>query len=251
MQKKITAVILAGGFGTRVKHLLPNIPKPMATVLNKPFIEWIIRYLQQQNINHFLLSTGYLAEVIETYFNKNTLDNLTIKCYEEKEPLGTGGGFLNAVNQNSNSSDYWLVANGDSLIFTDLKPFFDCLNDDEVEGVILGLTVEDASRYGSLKFDDNNNLISFAEKQGGKGVINGGVYLFKNSILGKFPPQKSLSFEYDIFPFLLSQGCKLKVYTISAPFLDIGTPETLIQAERFIADNWQSLFFKPISSMLE
>lgn len=245
MQKKITAVILAGGFGTRVKHLLPNIPKPMATVLNKPFIEWIIRYLHQQNIDKFLLSTGYLAEVIETYFNKNTLDKMTIKCYEEKEPLGTGGGFINAVKQDNSNSDYWLVANGDSLIFTDLKPFFDFLNDEKIEGAILGLTVEDASRYGSLKFDEECNLISFAEKKGGKGVINGGVYLFKNSILAKIPPQKPLSFEYDIFPSLLNQGCRLKVYTTSAPFLDIGTPETLIQAEKFIADNWQS-FSSPL-----
>lgn len=237
MEKKITAVILAGGFGTRVKHLLPNIPKPMATVLNKPFLEWIIRYLHQQNINHFLLSTGYLSEVIKTYFNKNILDNLTIKCYEETEPLGTGGGFINAVNQDNSNSDYWLVANGDSLIFTDLKPFFDCLNDETIEGAILGLTVEDASRYGSLKFDENYNLVSFSEKKAGKGVINGGVYLFKNSILNKFPSQKPLSFEYDIFPSLLNQGCKLKVYTISAPFLDIGTPETLSQAEKFISNN--------------
>lgn len=245
MQKKITAVILAGGFGTRVKHLLPNIPKPMATVLNKPFIEWIIRYLHQQNIDQFLLSTGYLSQVIETYFNKNTLDKLTIKCYREIEPLGTGGGFINAVKQDNSNSDYWLVANGDSLIFTDLNPFFDCLNDEKIEGAILGLTVEDASRYGSLKFDDDYNLISFAEKQDGKGVINGGVYLFKNSILAKIPPQKPLSFEYDIFPSLLNQGCRLKVYTTSAPFLDIGTPETLIQAEKFIADNWQS-FSSPL-----
>ena len=239
MEQKITAVILAGGFGTRVKHLLPNIPKPMVMVLNKPFLEWIIRYLHQQNINHFLLSTGYLSEVIETYFNEKTLDKLTIKCYEETEPLGTGGGFINAVNQANSNSDYWLVANGDSLIFTDLKPFFDCLNDDEIEGAILGLTVEDASRYGSLKFDENCNLVSFSEKQDGKGVINGGVYLFKNSILNKFPSQKSLSFEYDIFPYLLDQGCKIKVNTTSAPFLDIGTPETLAQAEKFINLNYQ------------
>ncbi len=237
MEKKITAVILAGGFGTRIKHLLPNIPKPMATVLNKPFLEWIIRYLHQQNINDFLLSTGYLSQVIEEYFNKILLDNLTIKCYEELEPLGTGGGFINAVNQDNSNSDYWLVANGDSLIFTDLKPFFDCLNDEEIEGVILGLTVEDASRYGSLKCDRTYNLISFAEKQAGKGIINGGVYLFKHSILTKFPRKKPLSFEYDIFPYLLNQGCKIKVYTTSAPFLDIGTPETLSQAEKFISDN--------------
>ncbi|AFZ52273.1 sugar phosphate nucleotidyltransferase [Cyanobacterium aponinum] len=239
-EKKITAVILAGGFGTRVKHLLPDIPKPMAKVLDKPFLEWIIRYLHQQNINNFLLSTGYLSTIIKNYFNTSLFDNLSIKCYEELEPLGTGGGFINAVKQDKSYTDYWLVANGDSLIFSNLKPFFECLNDDTVEGVILGLTVEDASRYGSLKFDDDYNLISFAEKKDGKGIINGGIYLFKNDVLAKFPQNNKLSFEYDIFPYLLSQGCKIKVHITSAPFLDIGTPETLIQAEKFIAENWQS-----------
>ncbi|MBD2393081.1 NTP transferase domain-containing protein [Cyanobacterium aponinum FACHB-4101] len=239
-EKKITAVILAGGFGTRVKHLLPDIPKPMAKVLDKPFLEWIIRYLHQQNINNFLLSTGYLSTIIKNYFNTSLFDNLSIKCYEELEPLGTGGGFINAVKQDKSYTDYWLVANGDSLIFSNLKPFFECLNDDTVEGVILGLTVEDASRYGSLKFDDDYNLISFAEKKDGKGIINGGIYLFKNNVLAKFPQNNKLSFEYDIFPYLLSQGCKIKVHITSAPFLDIGTPETLIQAEKFIAENWQS-----------
>lgn len=232
------AVILAGGFGTRVKHLLPNIPKPMATVANKPFIEWIVNYLQQQNIDKFILSTGYLGEMIEEYFKHQSLDNITINCYQENEPLGTAGGFINAVNLSNQMPDSWLVTNGDSLIFTDLNPMFDYLNNDEVEGVILGLSLSDASRYGSLKYDDDYNLINFAEKQQGKGVINAGVYLFKHSLVKKFPDKKPLSFEYDVFPELLNQGCKIKVHITEAPFLDIGTPETLIQAENFIKNNW-------------
>lgn len=237
--KNSIAVILAGGFGTRVKHLLPNIPKPMATVADKPFIEWVVEYLQQQNINNFILSTGYLGEIIETYFNNKPTDNITINCYQETEPLGTGGGFINAVNLSNQKPDSWLITNGDSLIFTDLKPLYNYLDNDEVEGVVLGLSLPDASRYGSLKYDQDNNLISFAEKQQGQGVINAGVYLFKHSVISKFPEQKPLSFEYDVFPKLLSQGCKIKVHITEAPFLDIGTPETLIQAENFILNNFK------------
>lgn len=239
IMKDCIAVILAGGFGTRVKHLLPNIPKPMATVANKPFMEWIINYLHQQNIDQFILSTGYLGNVIEDYFNNNTIDNISVNCYEENQPLGTGGGFINAVNLSNKKPFSWLITNGDSLIFTDLKPLFNYLDNDEVEGVILGLSLPDASRYGSLKYDHENNLISFAEKQQGKGVINAGVYLFKHSVINKFPNKKPLSFEYDIFPELLSQGCKIKVHITEAPFLDIGTPETLIQAENFILNNFK------------
>lgn len=237
MNQNTITVILAGGFGTRIKHLLPDIPKPMAKIANKPFIEWIIRYFNCQGLNKFVLSTGYLGEKIDTYFQNKIIDNITIKCYQEKEPLGTGGGFINSYNHIVEKPDSWLIINGDSLIFTDLKPFFHRLNDSDTEGVILGLSVEDASRYGSLEYDSNNNLISFAEKKSGKGVINAGIYLFKQRIISQFPPHTPLSFEYDIFPYLLSQGCKIKVHITSAPFLDIGTPESFTQAEKFILDN--------------
>ncbi|WP_017295816.1 nucleotidyltransferase family protein [Geminocystis herdmanii] len=236
--KNSIAVILAGGFGTRVKHLLPNIPKPMAKVANKPFIEWIINYLQQQNIDKFILSTGYLGEVIEEYFKQEFFAKININCYQENEPLGTAGGFINTVNLSNQIPDSWLVTNGDSLIFTDLNPMFNYLKNDDVEGVMLGLSLPDASRYGSLKYDDDYNLITFAEKQQGKGVINAGVYIFKHSVINKFPDKKPLSFEYDVFPELLQKGCKIKVHITEAPFLDIGTPKTLIQAEKFIKNNW-------------
>lgn len=236
--QEIIAVILAGGFGTRVKHLLPNIPKPMAEVADKPFIEWIIRYLSQQNINNFMISTGYLGEIIENYFKQNKLENININCYQETETLGTGGGFIHTVHQSNQSPLAWLITNGDSLIFTDLTPLFNYLKDETVEGAILGLALDDASRYGSLKYDSDYNLINFAEKKQGSGVINAGVYLFKNSILNKFPQQKPLSFENDIFPQLLQQRCKIKVHIAQAPFLDIGTPESLAQADNFIRENF-------------
>ncbi len=236
--QEIIAVILAGGFGTRVKHLLPNIPKPMAEVVGKPFIEWIIYYLSQQNISNFLISTGYLGEIIDNYFKQNKSENIKINCYKEIEALGTGGGFINAINQSEKSPFAWLVTNGDSLIFTDLKPLFNYLKDETVEGVILGLALDDASRYGSLKYDFDYNLLNFAEKEQGSGVINAGVYLLKNSLLNKFPQQKILSFENDIFPELLKQKCKIKVHIAQAPFLDIGTPESLAQADNFIRENF-------------
>ncbi len=241
IEKNTIAVILAGGFGTRIKHLLPNIPKPMATVADKPFLEWIIYYLKQQNINNIILSTGYLSEIIEQYFQQNIIDNVQINCYQEKEALGTGGGFLNAVNLSQKSPDAWLVTNGDSLIFTDLKPLFNYLEDETVDGAILGLALEDASRYGSLKYDRDFNLLNFAEKKVGKGVINAGVYLFKNSLINKFKQQKPLSFENDVFPDLLAQKCKIKVHIAEAPFLDIGTPESLAQADNFIRQNFIQL----------
>lgn len=161
----IAAVILAGGYGTRVKHLLPNIPKPMASVVNKPFLEWIIRYLKQQGITQDILSTGYLGEVIEEHFKTHQVKGVDIYCCREDEPLGTAGGFINAVQQVSLSPKAWLVMNGDSLIVANFQELAKYLEDQEVGCVILGVSVNDASRYGSLVFDESNTLLNFAEKK--------------------------------------------------------------------------------------
>jgi D-glycero-alpha-D-manno-heptose 1-phosphate guanylyltransferase len=238
MNQDTIAVILAGGFGTRVKHLLPNIPKPMASVAGKPFVEWIIKYLFAQGLTDIILSTGYLAEVIQSYFETNPIEGINLESYQETKPLGTGGGFVNIVKQSGKKPKAWLITNGDSLIFTDLSPLWTYLADDSVSGVILGLSVTDTSRYGSLVYDQDGNLVNFAEKQPGKGVINAGVYLLRHNLVTKFPSINPLSFEQDIFPFLLQQGIKIKVQIVTAPFLDIGTPATLSQAEQFIQQNW-------------
>ncbi len=238
---EITTVILAGGFGTRIKHLLPNIPKPMAQVAGKPFIEWIIKYLQAQQLTDITISTGYLGQIIEQYF-KDYQGKSKIKCYQENTPLDTAGGFINVVKQHSKTPKAWLITNGDSLIVADLKPFFDYLNDDRVSGVILGLKVNDASRYGTLIYDDKFNLINFAEKKTGEGVINAGVYLLRHNLIKDFPQDIPLSFEKEVFPLFLSNNDKIKIHIVDNPFLDIGTPESLSQAEAFIIKNCETGF---------
>ena len=230
----IIAVVLAGGFGTRIKHLLPDVPKPMAEVAEKPFLSWVLTYLQRQGIEKALLSTGHLAEIIEEYTKMQPIPDLDLHCYPETSPLGTAGGFMNAVNQSEQKPKAWLVLNGDSLIVTDLAPLNQYLEDEGVEGVILGVSVPDASRFGSLVYDEQNTLLQFAEKQSGAGVINGGVYLLRDRLVQQFPKNFPLSFEYDIFPSLLQQKICLKVHPVEAPFLDIGTPDSLAQAGSFI-----------------
>lgn len=231
---EVVAVVLAGGFGTRIKDLLPNLPKPLAPVAGQPFLGWVLTYLQRQGLTQALLSTGYLAAAITDYAHTEPIPGLALECYPETTPLGTAGGFINAVQQSQKSPPAWLVLNGDSLVVTDLVPMVAYLEDEQVDGVILGVSVEDASRYGSLVYDASGKLLTFAEKQAGKGVINGGVYLFRHSLVQQFPAKMPLSFEYDIFPVLLKQGVYLKIHVVTAPFLDIGTPSSLAQAEMFI-----------------
>jgi D-glycero-alpha-D-manno-heptose 1-phosphate guanylyltransferase len=133
------------------------------------------------------------------------------------------------------------VLNGDSLIVTDYQILVDMLSDKTVDGVILGVKVDDASRYGSLIYDAQGYLQQFAEKQAGAGVINSGVYLLGDRLLADFPSHCPLSFEYDVFPTLLKQGAKIKVHAVDAAFLDIGTPATLAQADQFIQSQLQHL----------
>ena len=228
------AVVLAGGFGTRVAHLLPGIPKPMARVAGKPFVEWVVRYLGRQGIAKVLLSTGHLADVAEQHFRPQPVPGVITRCFAETRPLGTAGGFLNAAMLSGESPAAWLVVNGDSLVFADPKLAAAELSNPAVAGVVVGCRVADASRYGTLAIGPAGELQGFIEKRPGMGVINAGMYLLRSSLVSKLPRTRPLSFEQEVFPQLISRGCLLKVCAVDAAFLDIGTPESLRQAESFV-----------------
>ena len=108
------AVILAGGRGSRVQRLLPDLPKPMAVAAQRPFLEWVVRFLAKQGFADITISTGFRSEIIATHFNQFHLPGIDIRCVPELEPCGTAGGFLNAVGSRVGRPDPWLVSNGDS-----------------------------------------------------------------------------------------------------------------------------------------
>jgi D-glycero-alpha-D-manno-heptose 1-phosphate guanylyltransferase len=130
-----------------------------------------------------------------------------------------------------------LVANGDSLVFADLTTAVAELDNPAVAGVLIGCTVADASRYGTLAIGPAGELQGFLEKRAGKGVINAGLYLLRDSLVRQFPSTLPLSFEQEVFPQLVAGGALLKVCAVDAPFLDIGTPESLRLAESFVEQN--------------
>ena len=231
---QIIAVVLAGGFGTRIKHLLGDLPKPMAPVNGRPFVEWVVRYLVAQGIRNVILSTGHLAETVENHFASQPVKNVRVTCVPETTPLGTAGGFLNAANSSNESPAAWLVLNGDSLVVVPLEKLYRSLNDKEIEGAVLGLPMADASRFGTILQNDRGDMAGFDEKRPGMGNISGGVYLFRAEMLKKFPKKSPLSFETDVFPTLIGNGARLKTVVQAAPFLDIGTPDSLPLAQEFI-----------------
>lgn len=233
---QVVAVVLAGGFGTRVKHLLPDVPKPMAEVRGRPFVEWIVRYLAREGVAQVILSTGHRAEVVEQHFHRQPVAGVTVRCVAETRPLGTGGGFLHAANASGETPGAWLVLNGDSLAFANLASTAAEMSDAAV-GVLVGCEAPDASRFGTLRIGAANKLLGFDEKRPGSGVINAGIYLLRDSLLREFPVKEPLSFEADIFPTLIAREKLLKVHVVNTPFLDIGTPESLRQAQSFVEQN--------------
>ncbi len=234
----LTAVILAGGLGTRIRHLLGELPKPMMPVAGRPFLEWVVRYFAKQGISRFVLATGYRGEAIEKHFAQRPVGGVEIVCARESEPLGTAGAFLNAVKLSGLVSENWLVANGDSLVLTtEFGRLCTAASEGTSLGVILGLEVEDAGRFGSLQVTPEGVLKRFAEKRPGAGLINAGVYAFRQQLLDMLPRTRPLSFETEVFPALLAEGHSLRVISSHGPFLDIGTEESLSQAEDFIRDH--------------
>jgi D-glycero-alpha-D-manno-heptose 1-phosphate guanylyltransferase len=178
-----------------------------------------------------------LAEVAEQHFKPQPVADVITRCFAEASPLGTAGGFLNVTRLSGESPAAWLVLNGDSLVFADLKLAAAELSNPAVAGVVVGCAVADASRYGTLAIGPAGELRGFTEKRPGRGVINAGMYLLRNSLLSELPGTMPLSFEQEVFPQLISRGFLLKVRAVDAPFLDIGTPESLRQAESFVQQN--------------
>jgi NDP-sugar pyrophosphorylase family protein len=208
----------------------------MITCRGRPFLEWVIQYLMHQGIRRFVVSLGHLAEVAQGYFRQRPTDGVAIETVREPAPLGTGGGCRFAWDAVPDSDA--LVANGDSLLLADLGPAWEVFDRPDVDGVLLGLPQEDASRYGTLGVGPDGRLLSFQEKRPGPGIINGGVYLLKGWLRLALPAGMPLSIERDVFPHWLGLGVDLRVVSCPAPFLDIGTRESLQEAEQFLANAW-------------
>ena len=158
-----------------------------------------------------------------------------IRSVAENAPQGTAGGFFHAIA--GDASESWLVCNGDSLVCANLTSFLALEERDPEDGRLLGLHVEDSSRYGNLRIDERGCLAAFNEKVAGSGLINAGVYLLRARLRSRFPAQRPLSFETDWFPARLKEGLRFRVDKVSAPFIDIGTESSLQAAEKFILEN--------------
>lgn len=233
---KTTVLILCGGKGTRLQGLFPHTPKPLICVAGRPFIEWVILLLMNQGLRSFVLSAGYLADKIKFWVRNTGLkERVFLNISVEIESLGTGGGIINALPL---CDEYVLAVNGDSLLLFNLNEVLNKTEAAAADIIMVGVYQSDCSRYGKLNFDENSFLTRLEEKAPGNGYVNGGFYFFKKSVMRHFPSNTNLSMEYDVIPELLNRGVRILVHLVdAAPFLDIGLPETVNNADVFIKEN--------------
>lgn len=228
----MTAVVLAGGRGTRIAHLLPDKPKPLAPVAGRPFLEWLTLYLMRHGLKRFVFSTGFKADQIAAWTRSLNLPGVAMETVAEPEALGTGGAIFGCLDH---CGDWFVALNGDTLAVFDLDRLTGFAGKN-VDGVIAALPVDDASRYGSLDIAEGGRLRGFREKQPGPALINAGVYLFRKAALASFVRPGQVSLENEVLPAMIAQGATIVAVDIGkADFIDIGTPETLAAADEFIA----------------
>jgi D-glycero-alpha-D-manno-heptose 1-phosphate guanylyltransferase len=230
------AIVLAGGMGSRLKVVLPEIPKCMAPVNGKPFLTFVLDYLANQGISKVILSVGYRKEQIISFFG-NKYGSLSIEYAIENEPMGTGGAVKLALDfcQLENV----LVLNGDTYFNTDLAEMENMHFKLSADVTIAVKHMPDTGRYGSVKVGPNGRILSFNEKDPslGSGLINGGIYLLNRKINNNFSLQK-FSLENDFFKALTS---KLNFYVFQSDgfFIDMGIPEDYVKAQALTIAPWK------------
>ena len=223
------AIILAGGQGSRLKGVIKSLPKVMAPVLERPFLEYQLSYLNSWGLQKVVLAVGYKREIIQQYF-KDEYGSLKIEYSVETEPLGTGGAFKQALKKIN--SPYVLVLNGDTYFDVNLRRMYNDRSVKEADVIIALSHVDNIQRYGCVEFDMKKRVTGFIEKgvRSGTGHVNGGVYLIRKPYFEKLNMPDKFSLEKDCFEKHYTSSAMFGM-TCSSYFLDIGIPEDYNKAQ--------------------
>lgn len=223
------AIILAGGLGTRLRSVVSNIPKCMAPVNGRPFISYIIEYLQKQGVDKYILSVGYKSENIIDYMNTQFL-GVKIQYALEETPLGTGGAIKLACTKVSDKNV--IILNGDTMFSVELKSLASFHSQHDADCTLCLKTMKEFDRYGVVELNDDSSIRSFKEKHFYKeGLINGGVYALNVERFIKEELPEIFSFEKDYLERYLD---KSRIFGLvqDAYFIDIGIPEDYNRAQK-------------------
>ncbi len=233
-----TAVILAGGLGTRLRSVVSDVPKPMAPINGRPFLEWLMDYWIDQGIRRFVLSVGYQCQVITEHFG-SAYRSAEVQYAVEHERLGTGGGLLLAAAQ-LGDEDAFLLLNGDTFFAVPLAALDGFARQADAHWVLSLFRAGEANRYMGLELDESQRIVALASQRGLPGCLaNGGVYWVRRSSLAALPfsAGQALSLEDELLPALLGTGAALLGFAADGAFIDIGIPQDYHRAALVLAGN--------------
>lgn len=230
-------MILVGGEGTRLRPLTYALPKPMAPLLGRPFIGWIIERLRAAGVDEVILSCCYLPEAIEAHFGDGRAHGVRLKYVHEAEPLGTAGAIKNAIQHIDGTI---FVCNGDILAGVDLRALLDAHRKHDAVATIHTRPVDDPSQFGVVETDGDGQVQRFIEKpkpgQTQAREINAGTYVLEPEAIEAIPPGRPVSIERETFPLLIDQTHRVYACSSDDYWIDVGRPDTYSQAHRDILD---------------
>lgn len=226
------AVVLAGGLGSRLRHITDRVPKPMAPVAGVPFLEYILDHLVACGAAEIVLAVSYKWEQIRDHFGTQ-FKGVPLRYSIEAAPLGTGGGMRLAAEY-LDAEDV-VVLNGDTLFPVDLQGMVKQHRESKAQLTMAVKQVDDAQRFGRLRVDDSGTIDAFLEKRNcGPGLINGGVYVINKALFGLTRPGASFSFEKDLLEPRVAE-IRPRAFLSDAYFIDIGIPEDYERAQREVS----------------
>jgi NDP-sugar pyrophosphorylase family protein len=238
-ERHLKAVVLAGGFGTRLRPLSCTRPKILLPVVNKPLLQWTFERLARANIRDVILAVFYQTEV---YIKNRRVPkcglNITYSHDPLRKPLGTGGSIKKAEGRISHDAPF-VVLNGDVFADVDYAEILKFHKKEKVIATIALHIVEDPSRYGVVKLARNNRIARFIEKprlsKASPNLINAGVYVFSPKIFSYIPDGRAVSMEREVFPRLAREGM-LRGYVFDGLWKDIGKPEDYLEINKILLD---------------
>ena len=235
------AVILVGGFGTRLRPLTRDIPKQMLPVVDRPIIEHVVAHLAGHGVTRVVLSLGFRPEAFADAYPDGTCAGLPLHYAVEPEPLDTAGAVRFAALEAGMGADddTFLVLNGDVLTDLDIGAMVASHRAAGAEATLALTEVDDPSRYGVVPTDAEGRVLGFVEKPDSESApsrwINAGTYVLEPSILDRIPDGRPVSIEREVFPAMAAEGC-LHAMRSDAYWIDTGTPEAYIRAQLDLVD---------------
>lgn len=230
----VTAVVLAGGLGTRLRRVVADLPKPMASIAGTPFIAHLLRYWGAQGVGRFVLSVGYMHEKIAAYIG-SSFEGCDVEYVVEPAPLGTGGALTKCVADLRLADDF-LLLNGDTYFEVELPALRSFAARANADWVLSLFNSYDNERFLPIRLDNDGRVKSLSTRGPSSsshtpGWANGGVYWINPASVVSSGSRSACSLENDLLPKTLAAGRRVFGFASSGFFIDIGVPEDFARAQ--------------------